>query len=141
MLDEEKVSSYSDAQLQDLADDHLKKCLNNARQFQRAIDRPVKSKPRHLSISLYVGDAIETVKRVMLTKTGKLDYIHYEAGDGTVIRSSVLADVNAGIEDKPPVKLESNISYDNVKFIFTEHVKMTEDSSFVDNVLFELLQE
>jgi len=133
--------AFSDAQLQELADDHLRKCLANARQFQRAIDRPVTNKPKHMSISLYVGDAIETVKRVKLLKNGELKYIHYEAGDGTVIRSSVLADKNSGNEKEPPTKLNSVVPYDKVKFVFSEHVKMTEDVSFVDNVLFELLQE
>lgn len=133
--------THSEDEIYALADEHLRKCLNNARQFQRSLDLPVRSKPDHLTISLYVGDAIETAKRAMLMKTGELDLIHYEAGDGVVIRSSVMADFNAGEEKNPPAKMQSAIPYDNVKFIHADHVKMTEDLSFVDNVLFELLQE
>lgn len=142
IIGDNKGVPYSDEQLLSIADDHLRKCLKNARQFQRALDLPVSTKPEHMNISLYIGDAIETVKRVKLnSKTGKLDYLHYEAGDGTVIRSSVLADRNAGDEKDAPAHIESVIPYDSTKFIFAEHVKMTEDVSFVDNVLFELLRE
>ena len=130
----------SDDELNDIAHDHLRKCLNNARQFQKALDRPTTTKPDHLKITLYVGDAFYTLSRVMVDrKTHGVIRNNYELGDETVLRTSVLADVNTGRETKNP-KVISPIPYDDVRFVFKKHIGITQDVNFADNLLYELLQ-
>jgi len=131
-------SEASDEELHTLAKEHLAKCLHNAKQFHKAIDKPARSKPAHLQMNLFVGDSISTLSQLKLVE-GELVRSKYEPGDQTVIRSSVLADEKAGGSYENP-KINSPIPFDHSNFIFGEHVKLTADTGFSDNILFELLQ-
>jgi len=128
----------SNKEREEIALNHLEKCLHNAQQFHKAIDHPAKTKPEHLKIILYVGDAFHTVAQLKLDRElGTLTPSVYKPGDETVLRSSVLANQNLA-NDNP--KLNTPIPFNHVHFIFKKHIAMTEDTAFADNLLFELLE-
>jgi len=60
-------------------------------------------------------------------------------GDGTVTRSSALMDERIGGEWKP--YLVSPVKWTNVMFFFSDHIGITKDPAFTDNILYLLLEE
>jgi hypothetical protein len=122
-----------------IAREHVAKCLSNAQRFHQALDRKSKP-PEGLKISLMAGDSEQTKERVQLDlSTGGFEVTKYAAGDGTVLRSSALADERAGGSYQP--KLQSPIDLHDVTFIFRDHMNITKDPMFSDNLLFRLLEE
>jgi len=72
----------SDTELQALAKQHLVKCLQNAKQFHKAIDKPAIDKPEHMRMTLFVGDSINTPSQLKLVgKNGTLVRSKFEPGD------------------------------------------------------------
>ncbi len=65
--------------------------------------------------------------------------ISNKLGDGTVLRSSALMDERLGGTWSPT--LISPITWRQVLFLFTEHLAMTKDPAFTDNLLFLLLEQ
>lgn len=122
-----------------IALDHLKKNLDRARQLHAALDQPALL-PEGVVLKLTVGDAVDTdaVASVDL-ETGELRVLAREPGDGTVLRSSALLDERVGGEWSRT--LVSPVSWDNVTFLFSDHLGMTQDPHFTDNVLFFLLEQ
>jgi len=140
--DQEKLSwllpGQSVSERQQTAYDHLTKCLKSAEQFHKALDKKSR-KPEGLSMTLIVGDAIHTKESVTIDPSdGSYTLGRYGAGDGTVLRSSVLADQRAGSEYRP--KLDSPISPDQVLFLPEDHIHLTSDTTFADNLLHTLLE-
>ena len=131
----------SPAERRSIASRHLKKCLKNASQFHRAIDRPA-TPPRNFRISLIAGDAIPTARQIKidLTNNQRSDN-DYNAGDGTVLRSSTLSDERIGASSKWTPRLRSPIKFHRVTFFTKEHLLLTQDPSFTDNLLYQLLEE
>jgi pimeloyl-ACP methyl ester carboxylesterase len=122
-----------------IALDHLRKSLARARQFQNAIDRPA-TPPDGLKLYLIAGDAVPTNSIVTYNrKTDELTYTGTAPGDGTVTRSSALMDERTGNEWQPT--LESPISWSNVMFLFSDHLGITKEPAFTDNILFLLLEK
>ena len=120
-----------------IALDHLKKCLLNARRFHAALDRPAKAPPG-IRLVLYAGDAEETAvaalahpRKVKLTTRGP--------GDGTVARYSAVMDERfpSGSSEE---RLRSPIDWHDVNFLFRDHLGLTKDKTFSDNILFLLLE-
>jgi len=70
---------------------------------------------------------------------GEVRMIEEQPGDGTVLRSSALMDERLGRAWSPT--LLSPIRWDQVLFLFTEHLEMTRDPAFTDNLLFLLLEK
>ena len=60
-------------------------------------------------------------------------------GDGTVLRSSALLDERVGGTWMP--HLVTPIDWSRVTFLFTDHLGLTKDPAFADNVLYMLLEE
>lgn len=120
-----------------IAMDHLEKCLARADQLHRALDRPALP-PDGTTISLFAGDAERTPMVLSVANTGKVRVHESVAGDGTVTRASALMDERAGGEWEP--HLQSPVEWDRVQFIFADHLELTRDPSFVDNILFMLLE-
>ena len=60
-------------------------------------------------------------------------------GDGSVLRSSALLDERAGSMRRG--MLQSPIAWSGVQFLFSDHLGLTEDPAFADNVLFLLLEQ
>jgi len=121
-----------------IALDHQRKLLARARRFHEAIDRPA-SPPAGLSLHLIAGDAELTPARVLATPDGALRVIEKAPGDGTVLRSSAVMDERVGRAWSP--RLISPVDWTRVTFLFTDHLGLTRDPAFADNLLYVLLEE
>ncbi|MEE8142219.1 MAG: hypothetical protein V3T77_03895, partial [Planctomycetota bacterium] len=122
-----------------IALDHQKKCLERAAQFHAAIDTPAQT-PKGLSLILFAGDAVPTSAVLHLDpKKRSLRVVERGPGDGTVLRSSALMDERVGQVWAP--KLKSPISWRAVHLLFKDHIGLTKDPGFTDNVLYILLEE
>ena len=121
-----------------IALDHVRKSLRRGRQFAEALDQDVPP-PEGLSLHLFAGDAVPTYATVAVDlETGRLEVIREAPGDGSVTRSSALKDTREGGEWSR--QLVSPIQWKNIMFLFTDHMGMTKDPAFIDNILFFLLE-
>ena len=73
------------------------------------------------------------------TGSGTLRVIEHEPGDGTVSRSSALMDERVG--GRWSASLDSPVDCTQVTFLFTDHLGLTSDPAFTDNVLYLLLED
>ena len=71
--------------------------------------------------------------------TGEIEVTGTAPGDGSVTRASALMDERIGNGWSP--KLVTPIKWSNVMFLFTDHLGLTKDPAFTDNVLFLLLEK
>ncbi|MEM9110780.1 MAG: hypothetical protein AAGC72_12225 [Planctomycetota bacterium] len=126
-----------DAERDAIAFEHLQKCLARAEQTFRALDRPA-DPPGHLRLVLYAGDVDETPDILSVDDRGKIRIKSYTPGDGTVTRASTLMDERVGRGYAPRVR--SPVRWDHVQFIPADHIGLTSDPSFSNNVLYELLE-
>ena len=69
---------------------------------------------------------------------GKLEVIERAPGDGSVLRSSALMDER--VAGDWTATLVTPIDWTYVTFLFTDHLGLTKDPAFTDNVLFLLLE-
>lgn len=113
--------------------------LRRTKAFHEAMDKPARL-PSGVEVFLVVGDAVDTPQRASVDrKTGKFKIVEYGAGDGTVLRSSALLDERIGGEWHP--ELISPINWSSVLFLFSDHLGLTQDDAFADNVLYWLLED
>jgi len=120
------------------ARDQVRKCLDNARRFQEAIDRPA-TPPAHLRMILFAGDNRLTSAGAAITGH-RIRVDEFAPGDGVVPRYSALFD--EGFALRPAAnRLRSPVGWTDVHFLQNEHIALTEDLSFTDTLLFLLLQE
>ncbi len=97
------------------------------------------SPPAHLDLFLAAGDAIPTLQKASVeSEGGALKVLSRAPGDGTVLRTSALLDEREGGDWGP--ELQSPIPWDDVLFLFTDHLGLTRHKIFTDNVLFRLLE-
>ncbi len=123
----------------EIAIDHLRKSIKRGKQFQDAIDQPARP-PKGLRLYLLAGDAIPTGSGVTINSTKEhFEVTNYEPGDGTVARYSALMDERMGGHWTP--QLKSPIKWSNVTFLFSDHLGLTKDPAFSDNILYLLLEE
>ncbi len=123
----------------EIAIDHLRKSIKRGKQFQEAIDQPA-TPPERLKLHLLAGDAIPTGSAVTIDSSEKhYKVTDYEPGDGTVARYSALMDERTGGTWRP--YLQSPIKWSNVMFLFSDHLGLTMDPGFSDNVLYILLEQ
>lgn len=116
-----------------------KRILSRAKAFHNALDRPA-SPPASLEIFLVAGDAKETTEIMSVDSgTGAISVYKTGPGDGTVPRYSALLDERVGTDWHP--QLDSPIDWQSVLFLSSDHLGLTEDPAFADNVLFWLLEE
>ena len=121
-----------------IALDHLRKSLLRAKAFAEALDVPA-TPPRGVSISLIAGDAVDTTDVIKINKDGILETYKTGPGDGEVLRSSALMDEHAGSGLKG--RLVSPIHWSSVLFLFSDHLGLTKDPVFTDNILYTLLEQ
>ena len=122
-----------------IALDHQRKSLERAKDFHAALDVPA-SPPEGTNLYLLAGDAVPTKKVTAVDRgTGDVELIDHGAGDGTVLRSSALMDERIGGTWSP--NLRSPIDWTDVMFLFSDHLGMTKDPGFSDNVLYLLLED
>lgn len=121
-----------------IAADHLRKSLAAARRFFDELDVPA-SPPPGLSISLIAGDSVPTDAIIAVdSRTGRLSVADSGPGDGTVTRQSALADQRQGGTWQR--ELVSPVPWHQVIFLPRDHLGLTEDPVFTDNVLYMLLE-
>jgi len=122
-----------------IALDHQRKCMVRARMFTAALDRPAVT-PQGLDLYLFAGDAKPTSAKLAVDQiTGELEVAEYAPGDGTVLRTSAVLDERVGGHWQP--RLNTPISWRGIHFIFADHLGLTADPAFSDNVLYLLLED
>ena len=122
-----------------IALNHQRKSLMRAKAFAQALDIPAVTPPG-LSINLIAGDAVDTTDVIRVnTETGELENYKTGPGDGKVLRSSALMDERVGSNDKG--RLKTPIQWANVLFLFSDHLGLTTDPVFTDNILYMLLEQ
>jgi pimeloyl-ACP methyl ester carboxylesterase len=122
---------------QRIARDHQAKALRRARQFNAAMDLPAKP-PATLHYFLVAGDSEDTHKTVQFDANGRLSVVEKGPGDGTVLRQSALMDERQS--DDYLGRLKSPIHWSQVLFLFSDHLDLTKDPAFTDNLLYFLLE-
>ena len=121
----------------EIALEHQAKALRRARQFTAALDLPAKP-PDSLKLLLIAGDAEETKKTAQIVPDRGIKIIESGPGDGTVLRSSALMDER--MSDHLNRRLVSPVYWSQVHFIFSDHLGLTRNPAFTDNVLYFLLE-
>lgn len=116
---------------------HLAKMLRNASAFHRAMEVTAVP-PAGVELHAFAGDAVSTGSRVQVSKDLSPEIIDWIPGDGSVTRRSMLMDRRTA--EQAGDRLKSPISWTGSHFVFSDHVNMTSDSAFVDNVLHILLE-
>ncbi|MBS0191969.1 MAG: hypothetical protein JSR52_12555 [Planctomycetes bacterium] len=122
----------------EIAREHLRKCLARAKQFHAAIDRPMAGGPP-THIHLIAGDTLPTPS-VLAVGSGERVRIRETApGDGTVTRASALMDERTGRAWR--ARVETPIRWESVRFLPGDHIELTANAPFTDDLLFLLLEE
>jgi hypothetical protein len=122
-----------------IALDHLEKALARAERIALALDVPAE-RPEGLDLYLVAGDAEPTEALLAVDlRTGQLKTLQHGPGDGTVSRSSALMDERLAEADSRD-RLRTPIDWTHVSFIFNDHLGLTKDPVFIDNLLFLLLE-
>ncbi len=119
----------------------LARNLDVAARFHRALD-VVPPTPSPVEMRLFASDTIPTLARVRMARDGdRLRPLFsgdvYEFGDGTVPRFSALANMKImgqGFIDSP-------VDWDSVTFLADDHIGLTSNPLFTNNLLFYLLQQ
>lgn len=125
-----------------IALDHLRKCLARAEQLHRALDVPMtgdNAPPAALELSLVLGDSVPTPAVLAVDPTnGRLRVRETAPGDGTVTRASALMDERLGGAFTP--RLRTPVRWNTVQFMPGDHIELTASPSFVDWLLFHLIE-
>lgn len=118
-------------------------CLRRARQFHAAIDRvPEGDVPAE--IYLFAADTQQTKTRAVLERSrGRLiakfdERACYAYGDATVPRYSAVADERMGGPSRP--YLRSPVPWADVVFVSDDHIGLTSNPHFTNNLLYLLLE-
>jgi pimeloyl-ACP methyl ester carboxylesterase len=122
-----------------IAFEHLSKCLRRAERFHAAIDVKVEP-PEGTSIHLIASDAHPTLFQYQIDSRGALTPTARVAGDGLVTRHSALMDERLADHNNWAPRLQSPVKWESVTFLFTDHLGLTKDPAFTDNVLYLLLE-
>lgn len=128
----------SAAERREIALDHLAKSLARARQFAAALDRPTAAPP-HAHLQLFAGAAEPTPSVLRVGAEGGLEVAETSAGDGVVTRASAVMDERVGAPRSS--RLRTPIDWQNITFLAADHLGMTRDPAFTDNLLFMLLEK
>lgn len=129
------------ARRRQLAHDYLRWCLQRARDFHRALDQPAPPSP--VAFHLFAADGEPTLARCMLRSEGDQlvpvfdDPRCFRPGDLTVTRSSALGDERT--DESPERYLRSTLPWEGVTFLSDDHVGITTNAHFVNNMLHLLL--
>ena len=121
-----------------IAREHLVKCLERARRVQAALDLPAEAPPG-LELQLFAADAVPTASVYASWDDGVVSPLETAPGDGSVLRSSALGDERPGRPWTP--RVVTPIPWTRVTFLFRDHLGLTRDPAFLDNLLYMLLEE
>lgn len=118
-------------------------CLARAKAFHEVLDRPAK-RPAPARIHLFAADTQRTKTRVAFYRSGGKwkpkfgDNACYSYGDGTVPRFSACADERAAAGHQQYV--QSPVPWTTVNFVSDDHVGLTSNPHFTNNLLYLLLE-
>lgn len=120
-----------------IAFDHLKKCLERAKRFKRAMG-VFALPPDDVKLYLVLGNAVKTTCRAEVDeKTGELNVIEWGPGDGKVLASSAMYDEREGAKIWVPF-FYGPIAWNSIIQLRAAHMGITTDPAFKDNILFLL---
>jgi hypothetical protein len=116
-----------------------RRMIARADAFVRALDRPARLPP-HIRLYLVAGDTEPTLERIAVRSSdGRIAESGTGPGDGTVLRSSVLLDERVGSDWEP--RLRTPLDFHSALFLPGDHLGVTQNEVFRDNVLFWLLED
>ncbi|MEM8835478.1 MAG: hypothetical protein AAGD00_06635 [Planctomycetota bacterium] len=119
---------------------HLDACLRAAHEFQQLLDAPFDA-PLDTSMHLFAGDGMLTPASISVAPNDPNVRVESHAqGDGTVLRASALLDERLGSAAASP-RVVTPIRWDAVTFIPTNHMGVTRHPTFINNVLYTLLEK
>ncbi|MEM1343310.1 MAG: hypothetical protein AAGI34_01875, partial [Pseudomonadota bacterium] len=122
----------------DRARRHQARLIARAKAFHAAMDRPASPPPR-LETFLVVGGGFATPAAAEVDPaSGSFTLTTREEGDGVVLRASVLLDERQG--GTAGGGLRTPLDVDTTLFLPDEHVELTKNPVFGDNLLFWLLE-
>lgn len=114
--------------------------LRRGRAFCAALDRPV-TQPRGTELMVVAGDAMPTAERMTADPAdGRIAPLSTAPGDGLVLRDSALLDFRQGQSPREP-GVVSPMDIQRALFLPREHLELTRDPTFRNNVLYWLLEE
>lgn len=125
------------AERRKVALDHQSKLLRRAEKFHRALDITA-APPKGLQLYLLAGDAELTASKAMAHKDGSVSITQTAPGDGSVTRASALMDER--LDGVWSTTLRTPINWAGVQFIFADHLGLTKNAAFTDNLLYLLLE-
>ena len=129
------MPNCSPDQRKQIALEHQAKCLARAQQLHQSLDFPA-DLPPGLEMHLFAGDAKRTLHQLCVDPvTGKIAERIKTPGDGTVTRTSALSERKA-INHSGVARA---IPWTNETFLSADHLGLTRDRTFVDNVLDQLM--
>ena len=115
------------ARRREVAEEHFRKCLFNARVFQAAMDRSLDALPRHLELHLFLGDAQRTASAIEGERGDRrVRFTSYDAGDGTVVASSARLDEPWG---------GSPIPWHSITTLKSNHMGLMKDTELLAHLL------
>lgn len=129
-----------------IAREYLGWCLERARRFHAALDQDP-PRPGPAEIRLFAADTIPTMARAVLREDGGRLRPRFsgsgttEPGDGTVARYSAIADRRLGRPGAARGWLDSPVPWSSVTFLPDDHIGLTRNPLFTDNLLFFLLEQ
>lgn len=125
-----------------IARDLQARLLRRARAFAAAMDRPV-TIPPGTELMVVAGDAMQTTERMTADpRTGAIADLATAPGDGLVLRDSALLDARQGQDPAARTPfVDSPMDFRRAMFLPREHLEITRDPTFRNNILFWLLEE
>lgn len=117
---------------------HMKRLLLRAQRFHAMLDRWAPP-PAWLDLFLVVGGGFETPALANVdSETGTFLISGNEEGDGVVLRTSALLDER--LDGDYTTGFRSPLRFKTTLFLPDEHVELTKNRVFADNLLFWLLE-
>ncbi|MFK7945710.1 MAG: esterase/lipase family protein [Paracoccaceae bacterium] len=116
---------------------YTKRLLARSETFHKMMDRWTPP-PEHLDLFLVVGGGFETPATAEIDPVGTFRITGLEEGDGVVLRASALADERQ--DGNSSTGFRSPLRYKTTLFLPDEHVELTRNRVFGDNLLFWLLE-
>lgn len=114
--------------------------LRRARAFSAAMDRDA-DPPAGTELMVVAGDAMPTTQRMIaFPNDGRVEQLSTGPGDGLVLRDSALLDFRQGQDERAPGVM-SPMHVRRALFLPSEHLAITRDPTFRNNVLYWLLEE
>lgn len=120
-------------------------CLERARSFHAALDQDATT-PCPVDLRLFAADTVPTLARTRLQRRSdgtvwpEFDGAQLrELGDGSVARYSAIGDRRLGRMGGGT--LDSSLVWDSVTFLPDDHIGLTQNPTFTDNLLFYLLEQ